>query len=187
MLLTWLVWALEELLFLLHTADLVTNAEGQTRSSHKPDSPLLLNVSGLTQTSERCKSIFLLSNNEVNLQPFKITLVVIAVIWCAFRNWAGWARGPWRPRRPRGSRQITCRWLAGKVRFCTTGKRKLETWALTTWKVSFQKNFLFFTLFHWKEKKKKSKSKALSATFNYKSLFGKRLNTLCITQLSESS
>lgn len=75
---------------------------------------------------------------------------------CAFRNWSWRPRGPRGSRRPRGSRKVTCRRLAGKVRFCTTGKGKLETWALTTWKVGFQKHFLLFTLFYWKEKNKQT-------------------------------
>lgn len=155
---TWPVWALKELLFLSYTADLIKNAEGQTRSIDKPDSPLLLNLSGLyTDFREMQKQIPTLQQWS---QPTAIQSYLSCNschLRCAFRNWSRWARGPWRPRGPRGSRQITCRWLAGKVRFCTTGKRELETRALTTWKVSFQKNFLFFTLFHWKEKKKRQK------------------------------
>lgn len=91
---------------------------------------------------------------------------------CAFRNRPWRPRGSWRSGRTWGSRQITCRWLTGKVRFCPAGKGKLETWALTTWKVGFQKNFLFFTLFYCRENMKtKTNATLLNKTFIGKSFY----------------
>ena len=139
--------------FFLCTSDLLKNAQGQTKKyTQTRESTTAQHVRIHTNSREMLKHIPSLKQWSQSMCIQNYLRCNSCHLRCAFRNWPWRPRGPWGSRRPWGSRQITCRWLAGNVRFCTTGKGKLETWALTTWKVSFQKNFLFFALFYWREK-----------------------------------